>query len=193
MEKALWDFAEAALGRNRDMRWSLSDPILRRQISPVFKRCASEELSPEVALDVAVDFVASRMTNTLEIFSNLYQSLNDKLGDHGQSHKFAYMGQLQEFFLGLNTETEWMTNRTILQREMWPLFNKVADGNVNQKEALTIFCDSVGSKRDYYLELVYTLVHQLTEEILAYEEAKLSSSGPVVAQDPSPKVEEEQE
>lgn len=170
VSRALYDFAEAAMGNNGEMRWALSDPILRRQIAPIFDRCAKGELTAEDALDVAVDYTQIRVTNTLEIFTNLFETLESRIEVQLHGETFPTLLKLQEFFMGLSEDVDWATDENILRKELYPLFVRVAMGTLPPKEAIVVFCDNVKVKRDLYLERVYGLVYQLTEEIVVTQQ-----------------------
>lgn len=167
VDRALYDFAEAAMGRNSEMRWSLSESIMRRQVTPIFDRCAKGELSAEAALDVAVDFTAIRVTNTLEIFNALFQTLESRIDMQLHGEVFPTIARLQEFFLGLSVDVDWATDESIARRELQPLFIRVSQGTIHPKDAVLVFCDVVDSKRDFYLEMMHGLVYSLTQEIVA--------------------------
>lgn len=166
VERALYDFAEAAMGRNSEMRWSLSEAILRRQISPVIKCCSTGELTTEQALDVALDFVGARLANTMEIFTELFRTLENKIDIQMHGEHFPTLLTLEEFFMGLDSDTEWVTNSEVARREMRPVFQKVALGSMGTNEALAVFCGNVSAKRDYYLDTVQGLAVALTEEVV---------------------------
>lgn len=165
VDRALFDFAEAALGKNRDMQWSLSTSILKRQIEPVFSRCATGELSAEQALDIAVDYVAASIANTTEVFGELFARLEIRMDEQIHRPDLPGLLAMQEFFMGLNADTEWATNLNIMRRELYPLFVRVAVGKTTTVDGVTIFCDSVTAKRDYYLELVHGLIKNLALDI----------------------------
>lgn len=166
VERALYDFADAAMGKNSDMRWSLSEAIMRRQVSPVFDRCASGDLTAEQALDVAVDFVSARVANTVEIFTDLFDSLEIKIDVQLHGVTFPTLLELQEFFMGLNEDVAWATDPKITRRELQPLFERVSSGQVSSRIAAQTFCDVISAKRDYYLSLLHAMVYRLTAEIV---------------------------
>lgn len=166
VERALYDFAEAAIGKNHDMQWSLSEAVLRRQVAPVFERCFRGELSPEEALDISVDFVVARMTYTIEVFSDLLNRLETRMGVQIQGMKTpGPILELQELFMGLNPESDWATNEKIARRELYPLFVRVAVGNFDPEHAMIIFCDNIIAKKDFYLELVHGMCFRLAQEL----------------------------
>lgn len=169
MESALYDFAEAAMGKNTAMSWSLSNDVLRRQVGPVFKLCASRELSAEDALDVAIDFVGARVTTMLEVFTKLFNTLASRIDVQMSGHRFPALIELEEFFLGLDGEAQWVTDQEITRRELHTLFEKVYDGRYSAKTGVAVFCDVLTSKKDYYLDLIHGMCLRLAEQI---EEAK---------------------
>src|SRR5690606_10098441 len=117
MDRALTELAEATVGLNSELRWSLSDDITRRQMEPVFSRCASGELSPQQALDVCMDCLTVKITHINKVFDNLYSRLATKLThSYGDTH-FATMGKLQEFFMGLDDTNQWAISEEIFREE----------------------------------------------------------------------------
>jgi hypothetical protein len=167
VDRALYDFAEAAMGRNSEMRWSLSTSIMRRQVTPIFERCAEGELSAEAALDIAVDFTAIRVANTLEIFNTLFETLEARIDVQLHGESFPTLVKLQEFFLGLTDDVDWATDQNIARKELYPLFVHVAVGSMQMQDAIIVFCDNVNAKKEFYLELLRALIYTLTEEIVA--------------------------
>lgn len=175
MDRALYDFAEAAMGKNTSMSWSLSEAVLRRQVTPLFKRCARGDLTAEQALDVALDFVTARVANTLEVFSVLFHTLELKLDLQMHGVQFVALTELEEFFLGLNADSQWATDESISRKELHPLFVRVATGMISASEAVLIFCDMIISKKELYLDLIHGMCLRLTREIL---EAQSLEDGP---------------
>lgn len=181
MDSALFDFAEAAMGKNTNMSWSLSPDVLRRQVSPVFVRCASRDLTAEEALDVAIDFVVARVSNMLEVFHGLYQTLASRIDVQMHGQEFPALVELEEFFLGLNSDVQWAIDSDITRRELHALFEKVYAGVYNPRTGVYVFCDTIMSKKQYYLDLIHRMCLQLTEEILASREtlgAPVDPDGP---------------
>lgn len=170
MNRALQDFAEAALGHNSEMSWSLSAPILRRQVTPVFRRCAAGDLSAEQALDIAVDFTMQRTSAIVESFNKLYNALQARVSEQLPDTKLPTMTAFQELFMGLNPEIEWVTDDRITRRELYPIFVRVAVGNLTDQEGLSTFCDQMSAKRDFYLETCQILARKLSEDIVALSE-----------------------
>ena len=177
MDSALFDFAEAAMGKNTAMTWSLSADVLRRQVAPVFARCANGDLTSEEALSVAMDFVAARVTTMLDVFSDLFETLNDRIDVQMHGEDFPALTELEEFFLGLNSESQWATDSKITKRELKTLFEKVASGEYSARTGVCVFCDTITSKKDYYLTLIHGMCLRLTEQILEAKKAK-ESPGP---------------
>lgn len=161
VDRALQDFAEAAMGKNSGMNWSLSGDILRRQIQPIFDRCYAGDLSAESALDVAVDFVSSRTDNTVEIFAELFRTLQTRIDVQIHGQTFPPLIQLEELFLGLNPDSEWATDEKILRRELYPLFVRVAVRRLTADNALTVFCDAITTKNEMYLSLIHSMTREL--------------------------------
>lgn len=169
VEKALYDFAEAAIGKNRDMQWSLSASVLRRQMAPVFERCENGDLTAEEALDVAIDFVVASVKNTVDIFGELFQTLEARISEQlpgFTEDALPALTELQEFFLGLNTDSEWATDENITRQELYPLFVRVSLGKIRHGAACSVFCDTIASKRDMYLDLIHGLIVKLTQQIV---------------------------
>jgi hypothetical protein len=169
VESALFEFAEAARGKNTAMSWSLSFDVLRRQVDPIFKRCSSGELTAEEALDVAMDFVTARVTNMLEVFNDLYRTLASRVDVQMHGRRFPALIELEELFLGLDGESQWAIDGGITRRELATLFTKVGSGKYSSKTGVCVFCDTIMSKKQYYLDLIARLCLQLIQEI---EEAK---------------------
>lgn len=177
MDSALFDFAEAAMGKNTAMSWSLSADVLRRQVAPVFARCSSGDLSSEEALDVAMDFVSARVSTMLGVFNDLYTTLAERIDVQMGGIEFPALLELDEFFLGLNSESQWATDSEITKRELHTLFEKVQDGRFSAKTGVYVFCDTITSKKEYYLDLIHGMCLRLTEQIWEARKAK-ESSGP---------------
>ena len=166
MDRALYDFAEAAMGKNSDMSWSLSEAVLRRQVTPVFHRCARGDLTEEQALDVALDFVTARVANTLEVFNTLFQVLEQKIDLQMHGQRFPALLELEEFFMGLNADAQWATDTSITRRELYPLFVRVSAGQLSVKDGVAVFCDMIISKKELYLDLIHGMCLSLTKQIL---------------------------
>lgn len=177
MDSALFDFAEAALGKNTAMSWSLSADVLRRQVAPVFIRCASKELTAEEACDVAMDFVSARVSNMLDIFNTLYLTLSARLDEQLPGENLPELLELEEFFLGLNSESQWATDIEITKRELHTLFEKVHSGEYTIRTGVYVFCDTITSKKEYYLDLIHGMCLRLTEQILDLRKIQ-ESQGP---------------
>jgi len=176
VHRALYDFAEAAIGRNTRMQWSISPSVLRRQVIDVFKRCGEGDLSAEQALDVAADFVRARLENTLGIYTELFDKLEPKLLETFPEVEFPPLIELRELFLGLNPESEWSTSDQILRAELYPLFVRVALGNLMADVAVLIFCDNIMSKTEFYKRLVYDKCVALAKDIEYLESTEAGTS-----------------
>lgn len=159
------------MGKNTDMSWSLSEAVLRRQVAPVFSRCARGDLSADQALDVAIDFVTVRVANTLEVFNALFKVLEQKIDLQMHGEQFPALLELEEFFLGLNSEAQWATDGSITRRELHPLFGRVAAGQISVNDGVCVFCDMIISKKNLYLDLVHGMCLNLTRQILAAKAA----------------------
>lgn len=177
MDSALFDFAEAALGNNTAMRWSLNADVLRRQVAPVFARCSSQELTADEACSVALDFVNARVRTMLDIFNQLYQTLCERIDVQMHGASLPALVELEEFFLGLNSESAWATDGEISRQELYPLFEKVYAGTYSAKTGVCVFCDIITAKKEFYLDLIHGMALRLTEQILDARAAR-ESSGP---------------
>lgn len=177
MDSALFDFAEAAIGNNSKMKWSLSADVLRRQISPVFVRCSNQELTAEEAMDVAIDFVGARVSNMLDIFNGLYTTLSTRIDEQMHGESLPALLEMEEFFLGLDAESQWATDSEITRRELHALFEKVYSGEYSARTGVCVFCDTITSKKEYYLHLIHGMCLRLTEQILEARAAK-ETQGP---------------
>lgn len=174
MDRALYDFAEAAMGRNSEMNWSLSEAILRRQIAPVFTRCARGDLSADQALDVALDFVAVRVANTREVFNQLYQRLEARIDVQLHGEQYPALLELDEFFMGLNLDAHWATDKDITARELLPVFVKVRFGTLTERDGVAVFCDMISSKKEFYLDLIHAICLRLTRQIAVSQQTVIS-------------------
>lgn len=177
MDSALFDFAEAAMGNNTSMSWSLSAEVLRRQVAPVFVRCSSGDLTAEEALEVTMEFVGARVTTMLGVFNDLFIKLDEKIDVQMAGANLPALVELEEFFLGLNSESQWATDSEITKRELHTLFEKVHDGRFSAKTGMYVFCDTITSKKEYYLDLIHGMCLRLTEQILEARKAR-ESQGP---------------
>lgn len=181
MDSALFDFAEAAMGKNTEMRWSLSPDVLRRQINPVFTLCAARKLTAQESLDVAMEFVTARVTNMLEVFTKLFNTLSERIDMQMKGAQFPALGEIEEFLLGLNAESQWATDGGITRRELHNLFEKVYVGEYTPQTGVAVFCDTIMSKKDFLLELVQQMCLTLTQQIM---EARQAAQEPAVTSDP---------
>lgn len=177
MDSALFDFAEAALGNNTAMSWSLNADVLRRQVAPVFARCASQELTADEACAVAVDFVNARVKNMLEIFNKLYNTLTERIDVQMHGVNLPALLELDEFFLGLNSDAAWATDGEITTQELHTLFEKVYRGEYSSKTGVCVFTDTITAKKEFYLDLIHGMALRLTEEILEARKIR-EASGP---------------
>jgi hypothetical protein len=166
MDRALTELAEASVGLNSELRWTLSEDITRRQVQPAFDRCASGELTPEQAMDVCMDCVSAKLHHTMKVFDTLYSRLADKLTErYGDTH-FPAMLELQEFFMGLESNTvNWSTSETVAREELFPVFRRVASGHLSPRQGLNVFVDNMSAKRDFTLDVIQGMVARLATEI----------------------------
>jgi hypothetical protein len=178
VDSALFDFAEAAMGKNTEMSWSLSPEILRRQISPVFDLCAAKELSAEEALDVAIEFVNARVTTILEVFTKLFDTLNSRIDVQMHGIQFPALVEIEEFLLGLDSEAQWAIDGEISRRELHRLFEKVHGGEYSTRTGVYVFCDTIQSKRDFLLERVQGRCLALTQQIMDARKAQEPTPDP---------------
>lgn len=172
MDSALFDFAEAAMGKNTEMRWSLSSDVLRRQIAPVFSLCAAKELTADEALDVSVEFVTARVNTMLEVFTKLFNTLCSRIDIEMHGVDFPELLDIEEFLLGLNPESQWATDGGITRKELHTLFEKVYSGVYSQRTGISVFCDTIMSKKEYILELVQQMCLTLTQQIVDARKAQ---------------------
>lgn len=165
MDRALTELAEATVGLNTELQWTLSEEITRRQLEPVFNRCGSGELTPDQALDVCMDCVTAKLHFTMEVFDQLYTRLSQRLSDrYGDTH-FPCMMELQEFFMGLESTTQWSTSEQIARAELKPVFERVASGVLGSRQGLDVFVDNMAAKRDFTLSVIKDMVFRLAQEI----------------------------
>jgi len=169
VESALYDFAEAAMGKNTQLSWSTNPDVLSRQVNPIFTRCAAQELTAEEALDVALDFVTVRVNNLLEVFTDLYNRLASRIDVQMHGVRFPALNELEEFFLGLDGEAQWAIDMEITRRELRKLFEKVYSGEYKTRTGVCVFCDTIIAKKQYYLDRIHGMCLRLAEQI---EEAK---------------------
>lgn len=159
--RALVFFTQAALGENENMQWSMSEDILRRQIKPIFERCAQGELTAEESLDTAIDFSKVRFANNLDVLLEEFKDLSDKVGKYGYESFISLQGLL----MGLDEESEWVTDEQIMRQEMYYIFVRTSVGKLSPKAACTIFCDHVVTKQKYYLDRIQGLIRELSYEM----------------------------
>lgn len=179
MDRALTELAEATVGLNSDLQWTLSESITRRQVAAVFTRCASGDLSPDQALDVCMDCVTAKISHTMSVFDGLYTRLVRKMYEkYGDTH-FPAMLELQEFFMGLERTSEWSTSEQITREELLPMFCRCSDGSLSAGQALDVFVDNMIAKRNYTLSLLQGMVYRLAQQI----EAELSNRVGVTDED----------
>src|SRR5690606_32222330 len=144
MDRALTELAEATVGGNSDLQWTLSEEITRRQVQPAFERCAVGDLTPDQALDVCMDCVSAKLQTTMRILDDLYSRLASKMTErYGDTH-FPAMLELQEFFMGLeSTTTNWATSEQLARQELFPVFRRVASGHLTPTQGLDVFVDNM--------------------------------------------------
>lgn len=166
MDRALTELAEATVGLNSELRWTLSEEITRRQMQPIFNRCASGELDADQALDVCMDCVLARWGRMAKVFDALYTRLADRLTErYGDTH-FSVMLELQEYFMGLeSTTTYWSNNVGIIRDELSGLFSRVSSGNLSSRQGLDVCVDNLTTKKEYTLSVIQGMVLRLAEEI----------------------------
>lgn len=165
MDRALTELAEATVGLNSELQWTLSEEITKRQMEPVFTRCASGELSPEQALDVCMDCMSAKIHFIIEVFDKLYLRLSERLSERYGDVHFPCMLELQEVFMGLENTMQWSTSTEIARSELRPMFERVANGTLGPRQGLDVFVDSMAAKRDYTLSVIKDLVLRLAVEI----------------------------
>jgi hypothetical protein len=178
VDSALFDFAEAAMGKNTQMSWSISADVLRRQVSSVFVRCSNRDLTSAEACDVAMDFVMARVTNMLDIFTDLFATLESRIDVQMHGVEIPALLELKEFFLGLNSDAQWATDSKITRRELQHLFEKVYSGEYSAATGVCVFCDTITSKKEYYLELLHGMCLRLTEQIVEAKQSQETQHNP---------------
>lgn len=169
MERSLMDLAEAAKGLNSEMHWTLSEEIARRQIAPIFTRCASGDLSPTQALDVSMDCISAKLDNTMSVFDKIFRRLYEKTAERFEGHRFRALTDMEEFFMGLNSDAAWSTNTSIARQELAPVFQRCASGELTTTQALDVFIDNMIAKRDFILSLLQDMVRRLALEVQELE------------------------
>lgn len=168
MDRALTELAEATVGLNTELEWTLSDEITRRQVAAVFKRCATGELTPDQALDVCMDCVNAKLAYTTKVFDGLFSRLADRLTEHYGDMHFPAMLTLQEFFMGLEpTTSEWSTSEELAREELRPVFVRCANGALSPSQALDVFIDNLAAKRDYTMSVIKAMVIELAQQVQA--------------------------
>lgn len=163
MDRALTELAEATMGLNSELSWTLSEDIARRQVSAVFTRCSEGDLSPDQALDVCMDCMNAKLAYTMEVFNKLFTTLATRADLRGLD--LPAMIPLQEFFMGLEDTTRWSTSDALARNELRPVFGRCASGGLSASQALNIFVDNMTVKRDYTLQLLQDMVRNLAVEI----------------------------
>jgi len=161
VDRALFDFAEATVGHNSDLVWIFSEDITRRQMAPVFKRCAQGDLSPMQALDVCMDCVAYKLRKSTEVFERLYDTLAERLGSQYNHRLDATLTELQEYFMGLNSEATWALSVEVTKEELLPTFQRCACGDLSPEQALDIYLDNVLAKRDFTLSMLKGMIERV--------------------------------
>lgn len=167
VERALSDFAEAVLGQNRDMAWSLSSEIMSRSVRPVFNRLYEGKLTAEQAITVAIDYVVPRIENNIEKCQSLFTVLDNKLEDLLDGTTLPAQTALKELFLGLHEEFNWTTNPRYMRAELQPTFHRVASGELSTTHAVMLFVDNVAARTTGMLEIIKKLVVELSEQLYA--------------------------
>lgn len=174
MDRALTELAEATRGLNSDLSWTLDEDISRRQVGPVFNRCASGNLSAEQALDVCMDCMNAKLAYTMEVFDGLFTRLASRITERFGDTHFEGMIPLQEFFMGLGDSAPWIMNDKIARGELRPVFVRCSEGSLSPHQALDIFVDNMVAKRDYTLQLLQEMVLHLAVEIVANSKTSAS-------------------
>lgn len=165
VDRALSDFAEAVAGHNRDMQWSLSPEIMHRSVTPVFSRLYEGKLTADQALQVAMDFVASRVKNNIDTCQALSEVLDARLEVTLHGASLPAQTALNELFLGLNEEFNWCTEPNYMRDELRPTFERVATGNLSPDQAVMLFVDNMKSRTDAMLGVIKRLVVELAQEL----------------------------
>lgn len=167
LDRTLYDFAEASLGQNREMQWSLSEPIARRQLRPLFRKCHNGELTVEQALDVCIDCVDAKLENNMRVLSQLYAVLSEDLGFYSEQQGVLLPAhvELEEYFVGLNDEAQWATSVEIAREELRPVFLRCRRGIVSEDMSLDVFCAQLKLKQDTFLEILRDIVERLSLQL----------------------------
>lgn len=165
VDRALSDFSEAVLGHNSDMKWSLSPEIMTRSVMPVFNRCAQGKLSADQALEVAMDFVATRMQNNIKTCRSLFTVLDTRLEELLHGEILPAQDELKELFLGFNGELNWAVSPESMKEDMRPTFERVASGHLSANQAVVIFVDGVVARNETMLAIINRLVVKLAQEL----------------------------
>jgi hypothetical protein len=122
-----------------------------------------------------MDFVNARVSTMLDVFSTLFETLASRIDVQMHGEEFPALVELEEFFLGLNPEAQWATDGEITSRELKSLFTKVYSGEYSARTGVCVFCDTITSKKDYYLGLIHGMLLRLTEQILDARKARESN------------------
>jgi polyhydroxyalkanoate synthesis regulator phasin len=84
---ALDELVEVFVGLSRELEWSTSEDISRKELLPIFVMCSRGTLNPEQALDVVMSNILVKRDETFAVLLKIVQRLNRQLSEYNLVRK----------------------------------------------------------------------------------------------------------
>lgn len=79
---ALDELVEAFIGLSSELEWCTSEDISRKELLPIFRMCASGNLTPEQSLDVVMSNVMVKKDETFTVMRTIVTRLSRQLSEY---------------------------------------------------------------------------------------------------------------
>jgi hypothetical protein len=174
-QRALYDLAEAVLGRAPEMHWSMDEGIARRESSRLFCRLFEGSTTPDVALEVFVIGMMTKVQHMIRVIDERYNRLIVALTQDEQAQCPA-LNDFFEFFTTMSQDSDYAVSEGITRVELKPLFQACYDHVLNPADCEDAVFDYVSAKRETMLLTLQESVKQLNQELSAITTARVEKS-----------------
>jgi hypothetical protein len=165
-QRALYELAEAVLGRSPEMHWSVDEDIARRETSRLFDRLFDHTTTPQAALEVFMIGTMTKVSNSIGVIEDRYNALVVSLSNEQQDQCPA-LSEFFEFFTAVSQSADYCLSETITRRELAPLFQACHEKVISSADCQDAVFDYVTAKRDTILITLQLSVQRLNKELSA--------------------------
>lgn len=170
-QRALYELAESVLGRAPEMHWSMDEDIARRESARLFQRLAREDITPEVALEVFMISMMTKLKNTMSVIEDRYSALIVTL-THEEQDQCPSLADFFEFFTRVAESAEYTLSEEIARQELRPLFDACYQHVLSDRDCQDAVFDYAIAKRDVALAVLQVSVQKLNKELAAITKAR---------------------